>query len=351
MILPLQASIGPALRHNDPEKKGVDSLTRQEAMGYYQKNPRLEGWRALRSKGYQNLSQKEWKTEKNRQSSVSRLEVWTWLNLKSSSAHCRSCVQLWTNGALWMWVRPIHIFMLQETKAPERHSFFTGWGSEEDRWVNIIVQWQKEEDNDQWFGKVFCLTFHIWSQRCLSGVWVGTLMRSDRLKLHQLSHHCVCQIVTKDYQRNLQYDPWLFSRDIKMGVFAEAVSSPRSFSVLWYILRLNGIFSLPYEVCSQLLPFLLWSLLSSCILLVLPIFPTVYHWGYSTNTYKKYLWHSVRGAGLSKDGTLLAKSNFYISHLRKLESFYGALQIQLSDQLSTHSLIIDRELFRLFRFP
>jgi len=37
--------------------------------------------------------------------------------------------------------------MPQEAKAPERHSFFTGWGTEED-WVNAIVQWQKE-DNDQ----------------------------------------------------------------------------------------------------------------------------------------------------------------------------------------------------------
>ena len=42
MILPLQASIELALQHNNPEKKGVDSLTRQEAMGYYQKNPRLK---------------------------------------------------------------------------------------------------------------------------------------------------------------------------------------------------------------------------------------------------------------------------------------------------------------------
>jgi len=38
--------------------------------------------------------------------------------------------------------------MLQGAKAPERHSFFTGWETEEDRWVNVIVQWQKEEDND-----------------------------------------------------------------------------------------------------------------------------------------------------------------------------------------------------------
>jgi len=77
------------------------------------------------------------------------------------------------------------------------------------------------------------------------------------------------------------------------------------------------------EVCIQLLPFMIMPFmifaLSSCILLVLLIFPTLYHWGYSTNTDKKYLWHSVGGAGLSKDGTLLAKSNFYISHLRKLE--------------------------------
>jgi len=42
MILPLQASIEPALHHNDPEKKGVDSLTGQEAMGYQQKNLRLK---------------------------------------------------------------------------------------------------------------------------------------------------------------------------------------------------------------------------------------------------------------------------------------------------------------------
>ena len=44
MIFPLQASIGPALWHNDPEKEGVDSLIRQEAMGYYQKNLRLKPW-------------------------------------------------------------------------------------------------------------------------------------------------------------------------------------------------------------------------------------------------------------------------------------------------------------------
>jgi len=77
------------------------------------------------------------------------------------------------------------------------------------------------------------------------------------------------------------------------------------------------------EVCIQLLPFMIMPFmifaLSSCILLVLLIFPTLYHWGYSTNTDKKYPWHSDGGAGLSKDGTLLTKSNFYISHLRKLE--------------------------------
>ena len=44
----------------------------------------LEGWRVLHSQGYQNLSQKEWKIEENRQSGVSRREVWIWLNLKSS---------------------------------------------------------------------------------------------------------------------------------------------------------------------------------------------------------------------------------------------------------------------------
>ena len=176
-------------------------------------------------------------------------------------------------------------------------------------------------------------------------------MRSNRLKLHQLSHHCVCLIVTKDYQRNLQYDPWLFSKDIKIDVFAEAVSFSRSFLILWCILCLSGIFSLPMKCAINYYhswSSLLWSFLS---LLALPIFPTVFHWGYSTNIDKKYLWHSVRGAGLSKDRTLLVKSNFYISHLRKLESFCNVLQIQLSDQLSTHSLIINRKLFRLFWLP
>ena len=37
--------------------------------------------------------------------------------------------------------------MLQEAKAPKRHTFL--WGTEGDRWVNVIVQWQKEKDNDQ----------------------------------------------------------------------------------------------------------------------------------------------------------------------------------------------------------
>jgi len=32
MTLPLQTSIGPALQHNDPEKKDVKLLIRQEAM-------------------------------------------------------------------------------------------------------------------------------------------------------------------------------------------------------------------------------------------------------------------------------------------------------------------------------
>ena len=103
----------------------------------------------------------------------------------------------------------------------------------------------------------------------------------------------------------------------------------RSSKLLWFFLGFMGHSSLKSnlftadEVCIQLLPFMIMPFmifaLSSCILLVLLIFPTLYHWGYSTNTDKKYLWHSVGGAGLSKDGTLLAKSNFYISHLRKLE--------------------------------
>ena len=96
MILPLQASIGPALHHNDPEKKGVDSLTGQEAMGYQQKNPRLKPW-GLTCPSFQGIPKfvpEEWKMEENRQSGVSRREVWTWLNLKSSYYLFMSSLQI-----------------------------------------------------------------------------------------------------------------------------------------------------------------------------------------------------------------------------------------------------------------
>jgi len=47
-------------------------------------------------------------------------------------------------------------------------------------------------------------------------------------------------------------------------------------------------------------------------------------------TQTKNIYNIVLGAGPSKDGTLLTKSNFYLSHLKKLTSFCGALQTQLS---------------------
>ena len=229
----------------------------------------LEGWRVLRSKGYQNLSQKEWKMEENRQSGVSRREVWKWLNLKSSYhfiyslAHCRSCVQLWTNDVLWMWVHTIHIFMPQEAKAPERHSFFTGWGTEED-WVNAIVQWQKE-DNDQWFSKVFLpgiphLKLAV-SEQCLN--W-----NADEIWQTQTSP-VISPLCLSDCCQRLSGKPLLRSMAIfqrhKNECFAEAVSFSHSFSVLCCILRLNRIFSLLMKyVINYYHPqsFLLWSLLS-----------------------------------------------------------------------------------------
>ena len=267
MIFPLQASIGPALWHNDPEKEGVDSLIRQEAMGYYQKNLRLKPW-GLTCPSFQGIPKfVPERVKDGGEPSIRCISAWGVEMIKFevilSLTHCRSCVQLWTNDVLWMWVHPIHIFMPQEAKAPERHSFFTGWGTEED-WVNVIVQWQKE-DNDQWFSKVFLpgiphLKLAV-SEQCLN--W-----NADEIWQTQTSP-VISPLCLSDCCQRLSGKPLLRSMAIfqrhKNGCFAEAVSFSHSFSVLCCILRLNRIFSLLMKyVINYYHPqsFLLWYLLS-----------------------------------------------------------------------------------------
>jgi len=92
-------------------------------------------------------------------------------------------------------------------------------------------------------------------------------------------------------------------------------------------------------VCIQLLPFLSWSFLLWSLLSCI------------TNSLHQHRQKVSATFGLSTDRTLLTQSNFYLSHLRKLESFRGAFQIQWSAQLSTYSLIIHRELLKLFWLP